>query len=321
MKPLATKVGKKIATRIGQGAIGGATAGAIHGTGESILNEDVNPVTQIAGETIGGAVLGAAGGAALGKIEKTLTQKELTTNLPQKLPPQYFKKVKTYYKDYEQATNPIQQDLGEIRLISDAMKETNIQNPNKSKEVVNLSKAIKNATYVRAEQPVHNHKYPIKQFHRLNYNNNDYLIAENEKGNMYFYKITDPDLTGPEPEGQSPKNIIPDIQDNVNPKAIEKVTKDSEIKKAIKSSLITEPTTQGTTILKGKVEYNTTPNDGPTGYAAPITTFNDLIRQSAKEKRNKYPDIFARHKTQKPSTNTGKGHWVTMNGAHVFIED
>ena len=50
------------------------------------------------------------------------------------------------------------------------------------------------------------------------------LLAENRKGDKYFYKITDPYLTGPKPEGEdllnttkSANNIIQPSQTNLNP--------------------------------------------------------------------------------------------------------
>ena len=72
--------------------------------------------------------------------------------------------------------------------------------------------------------PKHSHKYDITKFHHLEGKNVDYQIAENRKGDKYFYKITDPYLTGPKPEGEdllnTPKganNIIPSTQNNLNP--------------------------------------------------------------------------------------------------------
>ena len=54
--------------------------------------------------------------------------------------------------------------------------------------------------------------------------NVDYQIAENGKGDKYFYKMTDPYLTGPKPEGkslsntqQSDANIIKHSSSEFNP--------------------------------------------------------------------------------------------------------
>ena len=74
------------------------------------------------------------------------------------------------------------------------------------------------------ESPKHSHKYDITKFHHLGGENVDYQIAENRKGDKYFYKITDPYLTGPKPEGEgllntpkSANNIIQPLQNNLNP--------------------------------------------------------------------------------------------------------
>ena len=79
----------------------------------------------------------------------------------------------------------------------------------------------------------------------------------------------------------------------------------------------------------------------PTGQAAPISNsvktvsspkidspktpsqnFSDMIRQKYKTQQaksnEKFNQIFKWHSS---GQNTGNGHWVTMNGAHVFIED
>ena len=72
--------------------------------------------------------------------------------------------------------------MGTIKLSSGAMKETNKQHPNLSREVINLSKNIRNAKYISIEEPIHTHpKYEITNFHRLRGENVDYLISENKK--------------------------------------------------------------------------------------------------------------------------------------------
>ena len=54
----------------------------------------------------------------------------------------------------------------------------------------------------------------------------------------------------------------------------------------------------------------------------PSQNFSDIIRQKYKTQQaksnEKFRQIFKWHSS---SQNTGNGHWVTMNGAHVFIED
>ena len=102
--------------------------------------------------------------------------------------------------------------------------------------------------------------------------------------------------------------------------------------------LITDPNDKRRYIPKSK-------NGTTTGQAAPISSsinsnpvsqpklqtqsaktniqnFSDIIRQKYKsqqaENNKKFSRIFKSHNT---STPTGNGHWVTINGAHIFIED
>ena len=140
-------------------------------------------------------------------------------------------RVNKYYQDYEQGVNTTLANGINVKLPSDGMKETITQNPAYVDKVVNLSKNLRNAEVVSTAPPIHNHKYPIKQFHRLKGDNADYYVAENQKGNYYFHKVATPNLTGPKPEGQGlPKpfdykkinqrdslGIIPQSTQNLNP--------------------------------------------------------------------------------------------------------
>ena len=67
LKPV---LGRKGAEFVARGAIGGATAGALHGTGYSLIDEDINPFTQVIGDTLGWGTAGALGGAAIGAGNK-----------------------------------------------------------------------------------------------------------------------------------------------------------------------------------------------------------------------------------------------------------
>ena len=76
------------------------------------------------------------------------------------------------------------------------------------------------------------------------------------------------------------------------------------ISNSVKSTSITQPTV--------KTEKPKTSSQN----------FSDMIRQKYKNQQSKnnekFRQIFSRHSS---AQNTGNGHWVTMNGAHVFIED
>ena len=104
------------------------------------------------------------------------------------------------------------------------MAKTQTQKPEHIVDVIDLSKNLKNSKILNVESPKHSHKYDINKFHHLSGKNVDYQIAENQKGDKYFYKITDPYLTGPKPEGEgllstnrSANNIIPPTTQNLNP--------------------------------------------------------------------------------------------------------
>ena len=106
-----------------------------------------------------------------------------------------------YYQDYEQGVNTYT-DKYNIKLPSEGLKETLTQKPKLASHVVDLSKDIRSSKYLYSEEPKHSHKYKINKFHRFKGKDVDYQIAENDKGNYYFYKIVEPNLTGPKPEGR-----------------------------------------------------------------------------------------------------------------------
>ena len=75
-KKLAPKLGRKIAQEIATGTLKGASAGTVEGLGRG-LREDENPLKTAAQDTLTGAVLGSAGGAAGGKIQHEVRKKNL----------------------------------------------------------------------------------------------------------------------------------------------------------------------------------------------------------------------------------------------------
>lgn len=201
-KTLGPIVGKKIAETAAKGIIKGPIQGAVAGLGEGLINDE-NLLKSVArGSGIGlaaGATIGLGVGkltqnieaAALRKAADKVNNSNLTKKIPKEDKKKYIKQVKEYYKDYERGRNIENKNLGKIRFMSDAIKETNMQNLDNSNYVVDLSINIKNAKYIRAEEPVHNHKYDIVKFHRLGGDDVDYLIAENAKGEFYFYKVVE----------------------------------------------------------------------------------------------------------------------------------
>jgi len=199
-----SKIAQYIADGISSGFIGGSAEGALRG-----VEEDKNPAKSALHDGIISAASGGALGAGAGNIEKQFAKKTLK-NLEENLKSKSYRSaVNKYFSDYERGVFTNNKDIGQIILPSEAMKETNIQNIHKSSSVINLSKSLRNADYVKQEEAQHTHKYPIKNFIRLRGKNNDYLIARNEKnGKQYFYKTTDSGEPGPKPAAQSPNNII-----------------------------------------------------------------------------------------------------------------
>jgi len=125
------------------------------------------------------------------------------------------------------------------------------------------------------------------------------------------------------------KRFTPEVNDYIAKKVMERM-------KAGK--LITHPSDPRRYVPKNK-KGTTTGQAAPISNSiksAPITqptvksdkpktssqNFSDMIRQKYKNQQNKsnenFRQIFSRHSS---SYNTENGHWVTMNGAHVFIED
>ena len=208
VKALVPYVGKKIATEIGTGFVGGGLSGAVFGAGRG-LAENKNPLTTAAYDAMLGATMGAGTGAVVGKVGKEIAKKNLKT----------FKDSNNYYRDFERGVNTNNEDIGKINLQSDGYKETNKQHPEFLDKVIDLSKNLRTAKLIGQELPEHNHKYNIDYFNRLKGNDVDYLIAHNGKtGKNYFHKVTDSSLAEPRSEAKSlSNNIINDNNKNFNP--------------------------------------------------------------------------------------------------------
>ena len=230
-KKLAPKVGRKIAQEIATGTLKGASAGTVEGLGRGLL-EDKNPLKTAVQDAIVGTTLGAGVGSAGANVQKVVRKSELkkydnllkSKKINRQEKNEFIKAGNKYYQDYEQGVETKVKGLGNIKLVSDALKETITQKPEHIIDVLDLSKNLKKAKVLGVESPKHSHKYDITKFHHLGGENVDYQIAENRKGDKYFYKITDPYLTGPKPEGEgllntpkSANNIIQPLQNNLNP--------------------------------------------------------------------------------------------------------
>ena len=205
-KKLAPKFGRKIAQEVSTGMLKGTSSGAIEGLGRGLL-EDENILKTAGQDAVTGAVLGTGLGAAGANVQKVVKGNNLKKydNLlknkkiskPEKK--EFIKAGNKYYQDYEQGVVTDVEGLGNVKLPSGGLKETITQKPEHIVDVINLSKNLKKSKVLDVEKPKHSHKYDINKFYHLGGGKVDYQIAENQKGDKYFYKITDPYLTGPNP--------------------------------------------------------------------------------------------------------------------------
>lgn len=195
-KTIAPMVGKKIGTEIASGLVSGGLSGAAEGFGRGLI-ENKNPLKTTAQDSLLVAATGGLGGYGLGKTNQFIDGKNVV-KLENEYFGKYLKAVNDYYKNYERGLNTHNKHIGKIELVSDGMKETNKQKPNKSKGVVGLSKSLSEADYIGAELPEHTHKYQIDKFFRLRNGEDDFLVSNNPKNKKkYFHKITDSNLAEP----------------------------------------------------------------------------------------------------------------------------
>ena len=294
---LSPYLGKKIATDIVRSGAAAGGSGLVEGGIRGVADEENPLVTAIQDGSIslvGGSLLGGAvaKGVKWARARKIKNHKPLAemTKAEKK---QFFKNVSNYYKDYERGKNTVRNDIGKVNLNSEAFRETTVQSPNNADKVVDLSKNIKNAKYGIQETPQHTHKYKVSKFHRLKGENADYLIAENEKGNNYFHKVTDPALTEPRSEEQDLlKNIISENLDDFNPtisksEDLKNITKKSvkDAKNEFKNEISKEFNEKGNlnnsmTTNKSKKGFYKTVSD-PVGYDMETTSreVNDILKE------------------------------------------
>ena len=94
-------------------------------------------------------------------------------------------------------------------MSSGAYTETLKQSLKYADSVIDLSKDIKKAKYIKTEFSNHDHKkYDIVKFHRLQGKKAEYIIAENRKGDRYFYKAIGPEVIGSKTPASRPINSI-----------------------------------------------------------------------------------------------------------------
>ena len=177
---LGKQVAKSVMTGLGSGVVGGGAEGLSWG-----LHEGENPFISMTRDALLGGLAGAVGGYGFGKVNKYIDANNLRQAQNDK-----FKLSNKYYSDYERGLNTEMEKIGKVKLSSDGFKETNKNSPEYFDKVIDLNKNLENAKYLWEEKSMHDHKYPISKFHRFRGNDTDYLIAENNKGDNYFHKVT-----------------------------------------------------------------------------------------------------------------------------------
>jgi hypothetical protein len=73
-------LGKKLGSMVAQGAIGGAIGGGVHGLGTGFIQDDVNPLQQMATEATLGGLVGGGLGYGLGRSAKFLKGRKIANN-------------------------------------------------------------------------------------------------------------------------------------------------------------------------------------------------------------------------------------------------
>ena len=215
-KKLAPKLGRKIAQEIATGTLKGASAGTVEGLGRG-LREDENPLKTAAQDTLTGAVLGSAGGATGGNVERVVRGKELKQieNLKN-----LRKKETDYYKNYIQGTKTNHHYLGDIKF-TQAGLETVSKQPNAGRDLSSLQKDLSNAEYIGFEKPHHKKhgaKDNITGFHKLQNDSKEFLVADTNKDLKYYLSKQKDDI-GNRPSRVEPTSsnyIITDFNTNLN---------------------------------------------------------------------------------------------------------
>lgn len=304
---LIPKLGRKVAENVASGIPAGAVSGGVMGFGEGIQNDEhpiIAPIAGAVGGTAAGVLTGGLIGGAGAKAERFLKGQNLKSygnidNLPYETRKQYTNDVKNFYQDYIQGKF-LNRDGSKIEFSRKAPQEQLRWNPQQGQNYPDLINDIKNAERL-PDSPNRkpDQKPNVKGYEVYQGKNGQHFVEVQKSGQKRFYITKD-----------TPKS------DMVNtPQPAENTS--TPVSKNLSSDI--QPTAEETpTLLQGHVEKNVNLNEGgPTGYAAPPTTFNDVIRQAANKKRSEYPDIFERHKRltyQNSSNSTPKTSQPTSTG-------
>ena len=296
---LKSKLGRKISEEIGSGISSGMASGAVFGAGRGML-ENKNPFLTSSQDLLIDGILGGTTGAIGANAVRAHKANQLRNyDLNIKNSRYLRKQAEKYYSNYVQGRIINNKDLGDIQFTRKGMDETFSKNAELVKQFPDLIKNIKNAKYIETSSLYKNRKDDIKNFHVLKNNDKEFLIAENANGQKKFY-----------------------------------LTKESIADQGLPPRLGGASISDTNYILPTQTQYFNHPN----GYNSKIFTREEIDQMSLEEfskneeaimkqlkdkgiPTNRELEKSSKSKTATKMKSSGKGHWVTINGNHVFIED
>ena len=181
-KGLSPKLGRKIAQQIARGTTSGAVAGGVEGLGRGLVNDE-NVIKTTLQDTAIGGLLGGAGGAGVGNVQKVIRGNELRNldNL-NKYTKDEIKKIRKqgadYYNDYIQGTKVKRADIGDVTFGNVGINELKSRSLHNIKVLPDLKNQV---------------RHGIKKNDRYDYARDDIsnfnIIENNLKGKTYEYQI------------------------------------------------------------------------------------------------------------------------------------
>lgn len=341
---LKSGLGKKIAQEIGSGIGGGLASGAVFGAGRGML-ENKNPIVTTAQDAAAGAVLGGALGAGGAYLQKGIRDAQLKNyNLDNSSSKAFRKTAEENYRDYIQGRSINHKDLGQIEFTRKGMDETLSKNPELAKQFPDLPKALQKADYKET-----NPLYKVRQdkatekFHTLKSGDVKHYVAEDKLGNKKFY-LSRKDAAGqgtPPSLGGTSSNSIPTTSIPHGIREFNPPFSQHDIGNMTKEEFMHYEPVIMDEMSHGKIimdEHGWSQNVEPMNLSGNIFTREQIGKMSGDEYRKNEAAIMkqwkekgiptnqelekARSKQQSKSNKTSdKGHWVTINGKHIFMED
>lgn len=297
---LKSNLGRKISQEIGSGVASGMASGAVFGAGRGML-ENKNPFLTSAEDMFIDSILGGATGALGANAIRAHKANQLRNygnvdNLDAVSRKNYFDNAKNFYKDYIQERQIYKN--GQIDFSRRGLQEQLRWNPNQVANFPELITDIKNAERlpnVLNLKPLE--KPEVSHYEVYNGKKGEHYVEVLNSGKKRYYITKDTprssDHTTNMGTPRSPIDIINDNPETFNPP----LGYDEKIftREQIDQMSLEEFSKNESAIMKQLKEKG-------------IPTNRELEQSSNTKQATK-------------TKATGKGHWVTINGNHVFIED